>query len=105
MSIDLRTEKIDSKGVKHMGGATLVFSKPGPKGKDKNLEDRCKSITLLIFEVLKGTPKTNETLDPTLCMAIDIFSGTVYRAKGEQRNLYRTMKNSCGRSCCVMAEY
>jgi hypothetical protein len=101
VSVDLRTEKIDSKGVKSTGGTTLVFSKPGAKGQDKNLPDRCKAITLLVFETLKATAKASETLDPTLCMAIDVFSGVVYRAKGEQKNLYRTVKNSCGEVAAI----
>jgi hypothetical protein len=101
VSIDLKTEKVDSKGGKSIGGAALVFSKPGPKGQDKNLPDRCKAITLLVFEILKGTTKANEILDPTLCVAIDVFSGVVYRAKGEQKNLYRTVKNSCGEVAAI----
>lgn len=94
VSVDLRTEKVDSKGLKSVGGAMLVFSKSG--GPDNNLPDRCKAITLLIQELLKGYVKGSEKLDPTLCMAIDVFNGKIYRAKSEQRLLYKTVENSCG---------
>jgi hypothetical protein len=77
----------------------FVFSKSG--GPDKNLPDRCKAITLLIQELLKDYVKSNEKLDPTLCMAIDVFNGKVYRAKIQQRQLYKTVENSCGEVATV----
>jgi hypothetical protein len=94
VSIDLRTEKLDSKGCKSVGGAMFVFSKSSRT--DKNLPDRCKAITLLIQELLKSYVKSGEQLDPTLCMAIDVFNGKIYRAKSQQRLLYKTVVNSCG---------
>ncbi len=94
VSVDLRTEKVDSKGNKSVGGAMLIFSKSG--GPDKNLPDRCKAITLLVFELLKNYVKPRETLDPNLCMVLDVFNGTIYRAKTQQKMLYKTVENSCG---------
>ena len=94
VSIDLRTEKVDSKGAKPVGAAMFVFSKTG--GPDNNIADRCKAITLLVQELLQDYVKSNETLDPTLCMAIDVFNGKVYRARSRQRQLYKTVENSCG---------
>jgi hypothetical protein len=82
VSVDLRTEKVDSKGLKSVGGVMLVFSKSG--GPDNNLPDRCKAITLLIQELLKGYVKGNKKLDPTPCIAIDVFNGKIYRAKSQQ---------------------
>jgi hypothetical protein len=99
VSIDLRTEKVDAKGTKSVGGAMLVFSKSGRP--DKNLPDRCKAITLLIQELLQGYVKNGEQLDPSLCMAIDVFNGKVYRAKSLQRQLYKTVVNSCGEVAMV----
>jgi hypothetical protein len=73
VSIDLETQKVDSKGIKSVGGAMFVFSKPSTK--DKSLPDRCKAVTLLIQELLKGYVGSDEQLEPTLCMAIDVFMG------------------------------
>lgn len=99
VSIDLWVERLDSKGNKSTGGAMLVFSKSG--GPDKNLQERCKAITLLIHEFLRDSTKPSETLDPNLCMAIDVFNGTVYRAKTQQKLLYKTVENSCGEVATV----
>ena len=98
VSVDLRTEKVDKEGSKSVGGAMLIFSKSGP---DKNLPDRCKAITLLIFELLKDYVKPSETLDPNLCMVIDVFNGTIYRARTQQKMLYKTVENSCGEVATV----
>ena len=99
VSIDLRVERADSKGNKSIGGAMLIFSKSG--GPDKNPQERCKAITLLVHELLRGSAKPSETLDPNLCMAIDVFNGTVYRARTQQKLLYKTVENSCGEVATV----
>lgn len=99
VSIDLRVERTDLKGTKSIGGAILVFSKSGDP--DKNLQERCKAITLLVHELLRDYVKPSETLDPSLCMAIDVFNGSVYRAKTQQKLLYKTVENSCGEVATV----
>jgi hypothetical protein len=99
VSIDLRTEKIDSKGGKTVGAAMLVFSKSG--GPDNNLPERCKAAALLVHELVKRYVKSSEKCDPTLCMAIDVFNGKVYRAKSQQKLLYKTVENSCGEVATV----
>jgi len=93
VSIDLLTEKLDTKGGGAKGAAMLVFSKGG--GPQKNMPERCKAISLLIFELLKDQAKPGQIYDPTMCMAVDVFRGIVYPAKGEQRQLWKTVGTSC----------
>jgi hypothetical protein len=93
VSLDLITEKIDGKGNKVIGGAVLVFSKTG--GPEKNVEARCQAIALLAHEVLKQHLKPGETCDPNICMAIDVFNGKAYRAKRQQKQLFKTVETSC----------
>jgi hypothetical protein len=93
VSLDLVTENIDGKGNKVTGGAVLVFSKTG--GPEKNIEARCQAIALLAHEVLKQQLKAGETCDPNICMAIDVFNGKAYRAKNQQKQLFKTVETSC----------
>jgi hypothetical protein len=93
VSLDLLTEKTDSKGAKTLGGAILVFSKTG--GVERNFFQRCQAIAMLVHEVLKQQFKDGEKCDPGLCMAIDVFSGKVYRARAQQKQLFKTVENSC----------
>jgi hypothetical protein len=93
VSLDLIVEKTDSKGNTVIGGAVLVFSKSG--GPEKNIEARCHAVALLAHEVLKQQLKADQTCDPSLCMAIDVFNGKAYRAKSQQKKLYKTIETSC----------
>jgi len=93
VSLDLVTERADGKGNKVIGGAVLVFSKTG--GPEKNIEARCLAIALLVHELLKQKLKAGEACDPNICMAIDVFNGKVYRAKSQQKLLFRTIETSC----------
>ena len=93
VSLDLMTERADGKGHKVIGGAVLLFSKTG--GPEKNIEARCLAIALLAHEVLKQQVKAGETCDPNLCMAIDVFNGKAYRAKSQQKQLFKTVETSC----------
>jgi hypothetical protein len=93
VSLDLLTEKTDSKGTKTLGGAILVFSKTG--GAEKNITQRCQAIAMLAYELLKLHVKDGEKCDPALCMAVDVFSGKVYRAKSQQKQLFKTVETSC----------
>jgi len=93
VSLDLMTEKLDAKGNKVVGGAVLVFSKTG--GSEKNIQPRCEAIALLAHEVLKLHLKNGETCDPSMCMAVDVFGGKVYRAKRQQKQLLKTVETSC----------
>jgi hypothetical protein len=93
VSIDLLTEKAFGNGSLARGAAMLVFSKSG--GTRQNMPERCKAISLLIYEVLKAQAKPGQIYDPTMCMAIDVFQGLVYRAKSEQKQLLKTVGTSC----------
>ena len=93
VSLDLMTERVDGNGNKVIGGAVLVFSKTG--GPEKNIEARCRAIALLTHEVLKQQLKAGETCDPNICMAIDVFNGKAYRAKAQQKQLFKTVETSC----------
>ncbi len=93
VSIDLLTEKTTAKGGVASGGAMLVFSKSG--GIRQNMPERCKAISLLVYEALKAHAAPGQTYDPTMCMAIDVFKGTIYRAKSEQKQLLKTVQTSC----------
>jgi hypothetical protein len=93
VSLDLMTEKTASDGGKIIGGVVLVFSKSG--GAKKNMPERCQAIALLAHEVIKHHLKPGETSDPKMCMAVDIFSGKVYRAKSQQKTLYKNVEASC----------
>jgi hypothetical protein len=93
VSLDLMTEKTGSDGNKIIGGVVLVFSKSG--GAKKNMPERCQAIALLAHEVIKGHLTSSETTDPKMCMAVDIFSGKVYRAKSQQKTLYKDVEASC----------
>jgi len=92
VSLDLIAETVDSKGNKRLGGVVLVFSKKG--GPDKNVGPRCEAIALLAHEVLSAHVKDGEC-DPAMCMAIDVFGGKVYRAKRQQKQLYKSVETSC----------
>lgn len=92
VSVDLLTEKL-GRGGTVTGGAMLVFSKSG--GAQQNMPERCKAISLLIYELLKSHGTSTSTCDPTMCMAIDVFQGTIYPAKGEQKQLLKTVTTSC----------
>jgi hypothetical protein len=70
-----------------------VFSKTG--GPEKNIEARCLAIALLAHELLKQQLQAGDTCDPNICMAIDVFSGKVYRAKSQQKLLFKTVETSC----------
>jgi len=93
VSIDLITDKADGKGNNVIGGAVLVFSKTG--GPEKNIEARCHAVALLAYEVLKQQLKPGQTCDPNICMAIDVFNGKVYRAKRQQKQLFKSVETSC----------
>lgn len=93
VSIDLLTEKLTTKGAAANGGAMLVFSKSG--GMRQNMPERCKAISLFIYEALKAQATPGQVYDPTMCMAIDVFKGIIYRAKSEQRQLLKTVGTSC----------
>jgi hypothetical protein len=93
VSLDLMTEKTANDGGKVIGGVVLVFSKSG--GVKKNMPERCQAIALLAHEVIKHHLKPGETSDPKMCMAVDIFSGKVYRAKSQQKTLYKNVETSC----------
>lgn len=99
VSVDLMTEKTDAKGQKSVGAAMLIFAKPAKKAND--VADRCKSSAMLIHELLKSQIKPIAGLDPTLCMAIDVFNGTIYRAKSHQKILYKNVENSCSEVATV----
>ncbi len=94
VSLDFMVEKVSIKGIKSVGGAMLVFFKGSET--DRSMLTRCNAITLLIQEILKHQLPSDQTLDPTLCMAIDVFGGNIHRAKGPQKPLLKTVENSCG---------
>lgn len=91
--IDLLTEKTTKDDKKLVGGAVLVFSKTG--GPEKNIESRCQAIALLTHELLKQELSSHQTIDPTLCMAIDVFNAKIYRAKAQQKKLFKMVETSC----------
>jgi hypothetical protein len=93
ISLDLMTEKTANDGSKSLGGIVLVFSKSG--GAKKDMPERCQAIAMLAHEVIKHHLKAGETADPKMCMAVDIFSGKVYRAKSQQKTLYKNVEASC----------
>ena len=93
VSIDLLTEKPNAQGGMAKGGAMLVFSKSG--GTKQNMPERCKAISLLVYEVLKAQAAPGQLYDSTMCMAIDVFQGVIYRAKSEQKQLLKTVGTSC----------
>jgi hypothetical protein len=93
VSIDLLTQKPAGPGKHLIGGAVLVFSKTG--GPDKNIGARCQAIALLIHEFLKQYFGDKHDIDPTLCMAVDIFGGKAYRAKSQHKQLLKTIQISC----------
>jgi hypothetical protein len=93
VSIDLLTQKPAGPGKHLIGGAVLVFSKTG--GPDKNIGARCQAIALLVHEFLKQYFGDKQKIDPTLCMAADIFGGKVYRAKIQHKQLLKTIQISC----------
>ncbi len=86
VAIDLVVEGGDGKSV---GGAIFVFSKA-----EKD-ERKFKAIALLIHELLKPHVKAPARVDPTLCMAIDVFNARIYRGKTQQKMLYNTVEASC----------
>ena len=93
VSVDLMTEETKRNGSRSIGAAILVFCKDEKKIKDT--ERRCKTIALLIYQLLKGQANTSASCDPTLCMAIDVFNAKIYRAMTAQSRLYKTVEVSC----------
>jgi hypothetical protein len=93
VNLDLMTQKVDNKGVKTIGGVILLFSKT--KASEKDAAMRCQAIAMLAYEILTSHAKANETCDPRMCMAIDVFNGKVYRAKAQQKQLRNAVETSC----------
>jgi hypothetical protein len=56
-----------------------------------------KAITPLLTDLYASPTiaELGQVYDPTMCMAIDVFGGTIYRAKGEQRQVWKTVGTSC----------
>jgi hypothetical protein len=93
VSVDLITQKTGSDGGKTIGGIVLVFSKSG--GAKKDMGQRCPTIAMLVNQLIKQHLEPGDTCDPKMCMAIDIFSGKAYRAKSQQKMLYKDVETSC----------
>jgi hypothetical protein len=60
----------------------------------------CRKLTL-IRELLASNIKAGVTCDPALCMAVDVFSGKVYRAKNRQKKLLNSVESSCDEVAAV----
>jgi hypothetical protein len=93
VSVDLMTEETKRNGSRSTGAAILVFCSDEKKVKDT--ERRCKTVALLIYQLLKGQANTLYSCDPALCMAIDVFNAKIYRAMTPQARLYKTVEVSC----------
>jgi hypothetical protein len=93
VSIDLITQKTGNGGSKSIGAIVLVFSKSGAAKKD--MGHRCQTIAMLAYRLVKENLEPGDTCDPKMCMAVDIFGGKTYRAKGQQKMLYKDVEASC----------
>jgi hypothetical protein len=93
VSLDLLVEKPAKTGAKSVGAVVFIFSKTG--GQEKNVDKRCKTVAMLAYETLKTHLRTDATIDPKLCMALDVFSGKIYAAKTEQRQLFTNVETNC----------
>jgi hypothetical protein len=93
VSLDLVVEKPAKTGAKSVGAVVFIFSKTG--GQEKNVDKRCKTVAMLTYQTLKTYLKTHDTVDPKLCMAVDVFSGRVYAAKTEQKQLFTNVQTNC----------
>lgn len=61
----------------------------------KNRADRCQAAAVLALQSVEQNFATSGTLDPKLCMSIDILGSTVYFAKGNYKRLLGTIESSC----------
>ena len=93
VSVDLIAQKIGNDGKKIIGGIVLVFSKSG--GAKKDMAHRCPTIAMLVYQLIKQHLEPDDICDPKMCMAVDIFSGKAYRAKSQQKMLYKDVETSC----------
>jgi len=93
VSIDLMTEETDRNGKRSIGAAILVFSRS--VNNQKEMERRCKTIALLIFQLLKSQANTSPLVDASLCIGVDVFNAKIYRAITPQVRLLRTVETSC----------
>jgi hypothetical protein len=93
VSIDLMTEETNRNGKRSIGAAILVFSRS--VSNQKEMERRCKTIALLIFQLLKSQANTASLVDASLCMGVDVFNAKIYRAITPQVRLFRTVETSC----------
>jgi hypothetical protein len=81
------------KGKDQIGGALLLFSKG--ESSTKNRIERSKTIAGLIYTYCNRFMKSLGEPDPTLCFAIDVFSGVAHTPQGTFTRKLRNVGDAC----------
>ena len=80
VALDVITIRSGRDTTDNIGGAVLIFSR-GEKSTNARV-DRCKTIAGLIYIYCQRHLTTLGTVDPKLCLAVDIFAPETYACPG-----------------------
>jgi hypothetical protein len=92
VSLQVLTEEVGRGGKRSMGAAILSFTK---SKSPKEMEARCKAVSVIIYRYLKTHPRYSSLCSPHLCMAIDVPNAKIYRAGAAQQRFWKTVEASC----------
>jgi hypothetical protein len=94
VSLDLHARQVTRDGEERLGGAILVLSQT-----DSEMQARCEAVAVLVYRLVSAA--TPAVVDPSLCLAIDVFGGKVYRAKRQHKTLMKSIENSCNEVAAI----
>jgi hypothetical protein len=93
VAMDFTVHRPTTGGKDHIGGALLLFSR-GESSSKTRLE-RSKTIAGLIYTFCNRFLKGLGDPDPTLCFAIDVFSGIAHTPPGTFARKLRNVGDAC----------
>jgi hypothetical protein len=93
VAMNFTVHKPVPKGKDQIGGAILLFSKG--ESSTKNRIERSKTIAGLIYTHCNRFMTALGVPDPTLCFAIDVFSGVAHTPQGTFTRKLRNVGDAC----------
>lgn len=93
VAMDLIAYKSNKHGHQSIGGVLLLVAKSDASS--KNRAARCEAAAVLTMLATEEHLSALGEIDPKLCMAVDVFGGTVYPAKGNYKRLNGSIESSC----------
>lgn len=76
-----------------VGGLILVFSRSEASSTVR--EQRCRTSAVLAALFVEKFIKGSDTVDPTLCLSLDVFAGKIYPTPGSCVKRLGQMEVSC----------